>query len=260
MNQADRGVETRLVRVDEGRVRLDQIDAACDQRTRIVSVSWVGYATGWRINLEALGDLCRRRGALLFVDAIQGLGVFPLDVRNAPIDFLAADGHKWLLGPEGAGLFYMRREHLDLVRPHGLGWNSVVHAGEFGRLDLMLKPSSARYEGGTWNMAGFIGLAASLELLCRYDAAEVAARVLSLTRTARERLEALGGRCAPEGEPHERSGILSFELPGRDPAAVRKHCLANRVLLSCRAGRLRISPHAYNDESDLDRLIAALQG
>ncbi len=144
------------------------LEDACDERTRLVSVSWVGYASGWRCDLDAVAELAHRRGALLFVDAIQGLGVFPLDVQATPVDFLAADGHKWMLGPEGAGLFYLRREHLDRLRPIGVGWHSVVHAADYNRIELELKPSAARYEGGSQNMVGFIGLAESLELLLEF--------------------------------------------------------------------------------------------
>ncbi len=147
LNLASRGVETRRVAVTEGRVEIERLAAACDARTRIVSVSWVGYASGWRNDLDALVELAHCRGAYLFVDAIQGLGVFPLDVRKTPIDFLAADGHKWLLGPEGAGIFYLRREHLELLRPLGLGWNSV-RGNDFNHIDLTLKDSAARVRGG----------------------------------------------------------------------------------------------------------------
>ena len=108
LNLASRGVETRRVPAVDGRVDLDRLADACDARTRIVTVSWVGYASGYRVDLDQVAELAHRKGALLFVDAIQGLGVFPLDVQKTPIDFLAADGHKWLLGPEGAGLFYLR--------------------------------------------------------------------------------------------------------------------------------------------------------
>src|SRR5580693_4622587 len=104
------------------------------------------------------------RGALLFLDAIQGLGVFPLDVSRSPIDFLAADGHKWLLGPEGAGIFYIRRELLERLHPVGIGWNSVVGANDFSRIDFTLKPHAGRYESGTMNVAGIHSLGASLEL------------------------------------------------------------------------------------------------
>ena len=108
LNLASRGVETRRVPTVDGRVDLDRLADACDARTRIVTVSWVGYASGYRVNLDQVAELAHRKGALLFLDAIQGLGVFPLDVQKTPIDFLAADGHKWLFGPEGAGLFYFR--------------------------------------------------------------------------------------------------------------------------------------------------------
>src|SRR5262245_30505137 len=110
LNLARKGVELRRVKSREGRISLDDLRAAIDARTRVVTLSWVEFATGFRNDLDAVGQLCREEGVLFFVDAIQGLGVLPLDVSRTPVDFLAADGHKWLLGPEGAGLFWARRE------------------------------------------------------------------------------------------------------------------------------------------------------
>ncbi len=258
MNLASRGVETRRVPVEQGRLDLDQLAAACDARTRIIAVSWVGYAGGWRNDVDALAELAHSRGALLFLDAIQGLGVFPLDVSRTPVDFLAADGHKWLLGPEGAGLFYVRREHLDRLRPIGVGWNSVVQAYDFQRIALDLKPTAARYEGGSYNMPGFMALGASLELLASWPTEQIAERILAVTDEICQRLSALGATIASCRQPPHASGIVSFELPGRNPVAVRKHCLEQHVLLSCRGGRLRVSPHAYTNADDIERLIAAL--
>ena len=260
MNLASRGVETRRVTMDDGRIDLARLEAACDDRTRIISVSWVGYLSGWRTDLDALVELAARRRALLLVDAIQGLGVFPLDIRATPIDFLAADGHKWLLGPEGAGLFYLRREHLDLLRPVGVGWHSVEHASDYGRIELKYKPTAARYEGGTQNMAGFIGLAESLELLLEFGQPAIDRRVLEITDLACQRLRQAGAIVGSVREGEHRSGIVSFELPGRDALEVKRRCLAAGVVLSARSGKLRISPHAYVDETDIDRLIAALTG
>ena len=182
------------MRTEGGRVPLEALLDACDARTRIVSVSWVGYASGWRIDLDRLVEAVHARGALLFLDAIQGLGVFPLDVRRTPVDFLAADGHKWLLGPEGAGIFYLRREHLDLLRPLGVGWNSVAHDRDFTRIELNFKDTAERYEGGTMNVAGFIGLNASLELLLRHGQQAISRRVLEITDLACERLAGRRGR------------------------------------------------------------------
>lgn len=258
MNLASRGVEARRVPVEQGRVALDRLAAACDTRTRIIAVSWVGYASGWRNDVDALVELAHSRGALLFLDAIQGLGVFPLDVSATPVDFLAADGHKWLLGPEGAGLFYLRREHLDRLRPLGIGWNSVAHAYDFQRVELELKPTAGRYEGGTYNMPGLTALGASLDLLDFYPTERIASRILAITDNICERLRRLDAKVLSCREPAHASGIVSFELPGRDPAAIRKHCLDRGVLLSCRGGRLRISPHAYANDDDVERLIAAL--
>lgn len=259
MHLRDRGVETRLVPTDDGRVDLDQLAAQCDQRTRVVSVSWVAYVSGARRDLAAIGEVARECGALFFVDAIQGIGAFPLDVRQTPIDFLAADGHKWMLGPEGAGIAYLRRDRLPLLRPTGVGWNSVVHAGDFSNLELNLKPDASRYEGGTQNMAGMMALGASLRLLESLGLENIAAAILEITDRVCERLASIGARIVSPREGDDRSGIVSVEFPGADAMALRKWCLDNHVALACRAGRLRISPHAYNDERDVDRLITSLK-
>ncbi len=258
MNLAERGVETRRVATVEGRVDLDRLNAACDARTRIVSISWVGYASGWRSNLDELAELAHRRGALLMVDAIQGLGAFPLDVGRTPLDFLAADGHKWLLGPEGAGLLFVRREHLDRLRPLGVGWHSVVHASDYNRIALELKPTAARYEGGSQNMAGFIALAESLELLLHFGAESIGRRILEITDLACQRLAAAGCPIASPRQGDHRSGIVLFETPGRDPTQVRMQLERAGIVVRLRAGKLRISPHAYNNEQDIDRLIEGL--
>jgi selenocysteine lyase/cysteine desulfurase len=264
LNLASRGVAARRVPVEEGRVDLDALADACDERTRIVSASWIGYASGWRMDLEALVALAHERGALVFLDAIQGLGVFPIHVGRLGVDFLAADGHKWLLGPEGAGLLFVRRQHLPLLRPLNLGWNSVLHAHDFSHIELRLRPDAERYEGGSRNMVGHLALGASLRLLASVglcaETSALADRVLAVTDYAARRLQTIGAalrscRHAPHG-----SGILAFELPGQNPAELRRRCLQAGVVLSVRGGHLRISPHAYNDESDIDRLVEVLSG
>ena len=258
LHLADRGVETRRLPTEDGRVDLDRLAAACDRRTRLLSISWVGYAGGWRNDLDQVARLAHQQGALLFVDAIQGLGVFPLDVQATPIDFLAADGHKWMMGPEGAGVFFIRREHLDRLRTVGVGWNSVAAANDFSRIELTLKNDASRYEGGSHNMLGLIALKASLELLTQFGAEAISRRVLEITDRACQRLADAGAVIHSDRRPGHQSGIVSFELPGRDPQEVRRRCLDQHVVLSCRAGRLRISPHAYNNEADLDRLLGAI--
>jgi selenocysteine lyase/cysteine desulfurase len=262
MNLASRGVQTRRVPVDGGVVSLQRLEDACDARTRIVSVSWVGYATGWRINVAAVGQLCRRRGCHFFLDAIQGLGLFPLDVHALGVDFLAADGHKWLLGPEGAGLLFVKQEHLDLLRPLNCGWNSVLAGSDYTRIELNLKPTAARYEGGTQNTCGFLGLAASVELLARLgltaSASPLANHVLAVTDYACDRLARLGATFLAPRDGDHRSGIVTFQLPGHDPHAIRRRLEAAGIVTRYRAGGIRISPHAYATMEEVDRLLQEL--
>src|SRR5262249_52160836 len=153
-----RGVEVRLVATRDRRIWGEDVRALMDRRTRIVSLSFVEFASGFRNDLDAIGQICRDRGVYFCVDAIQGLGVIPLDLQRTPIDFLAADGHKWLLGPEGAGVFYIRRDLVDLLRPVAVGWNSVVAATSFSNIDFRLKPHAGRYESGSLNVAGINAL------------------------------------------------------------------------------------------------------
>jgi len=261
LNLAARGVETRRIASDRPQtVNIERLLAACDARTKLISVSWVGYSSGWRIDVAELVEQAHRRGILVFLDAIQGLGVFPLDVTDIPVDFVAADGHKWLLGPEGAGLFYLRPEHLELLHPTGVGWHSVAQASDYGRLKTNWRPDAARFEGGTQNMVGFIGLGASLELLLQFGPAAIAQRLLDYTDEAVRQLTAAGATIRSQRErPEHNSGIVSFEMPGHDPQHVRKQCLAAGAVLACRNQMLRLAPHAYQNEADLTRLTTALR-
>lgn len=258
MNLQKFGVETRLVPTNEGRVSPEHIAERCDGRTRVVSVSWVGYANGCRRELKPIADVAHEYGALFLVDAIQGLGVFSIDVNADEIDVLAADGHKWLLGPEGAGVAYIHPGWLDRLKPIGVGWNSVVNAGHFDEIELNLKSTAGRYEGGTYNMPGFIGLNASMQLLNSLGASNLAEAILEFTDFACRELARVGAIIRSPREAAERSGIVSFEMPGQDPQAMRKKCLRDGVALNCRGGRLRLSAHAYNDQTDLERLLKSL--
>jgi selenocysteine lyase/cysteine desulfurase len=259
MNQADRGVETRMVPTRDGRVDYDQLEGLCDERTRVITISWVGYANGCRRDLKTLGEIAARRGSLLFVDAIQALGAFPLDVRQTPIDFLAADSHKWMLGPEGAGIAYIRRDRLPLLRPIGVGAHSVVQGSDYTHIELKLRDNASRYEGGAKNMAGLAGMGASLALFESIGVANLAASILDITDYACQRLAELGHRVISPRDDGQASGIVSFEMPGVDVAAVRRHCLTRGVALAYRSGRIRISPHAYNNKADIDRLVDAIK-
>jgi selenocysteine lyase/cysteine desulfurase len=263
MNLGSRGVETRRVPVEGGVVDLQRLADACDSRTRVVSASWVGYASGWRLDVPAVAELCHSRGALFFLDAIQGLGVFPLDVHSAGVDFLAADGHKWLLGPEGAGLLFVCQEHLPLLRPLVVGWNSVVQGSDYARIELNIKNEAARYEGGSQNMIGFTALGASLDLLAELGVgpsqSPVAERVLAITDYACERLQELGATLHAPRTGNHRSGIVTFNLPGHDANDVRRRLEHAKIITRCRAGGVRISPHGYATRGEVDDFIDELR-
>ncbi|ADB18422.1 aminotransferase class V [Pirellula staleyi DSM 6068] len=263
MNLSARGVELRTVPLESGAAHADRLASYCDNRTRLVTASWVGYATGWRIDVEAVARFCQSHGILFFLDAIQGLGVFPLDMHQCPIDFLAADGHKWLLGPEGAGVLYVRKSNLAKLRPLGVGWNSVVASHDFSHSTLNLKPAAARYEGGSLNLAGFIGLGASLQFLVDAgltpSVSPLADQIVALGDYAAGRLRELGATfLAPRTAGHT-SGILTFLLPSLDPAQVRLKLLDAQIVTSCRGGGIRISPHAYNTTEEIDTLLEQIR-
>lgn len=258
LNLKSRGVETRVVPVDDERLDLNRLSDACDARTRIVAASWVGYATGWRNDVDALAEVAHRNGALLFLDAIQGLGVFPLDVTRTSVDFLAADGHKWLLGPEGAGLLFVRETHLKDLRPLGVGWNSTVDSGDFTQSELRLKSGADRYEGGSHNASGVVAFGAALKMFLDVGVLAISQRLLEVTDRLCERLVEIGATIESCREGDRRSGIVAFNLPGVDPHHIRRTCRDADVNVNCRNGRVRASPHCYTDENDIERLIAAV--
>jgi selenocysteine lyase/cysteine desulfurase len=257
MNLARRGVELRTAPSREGRIQVDDIRALIDGRTRLVSLSWVEFATGFRNDLDTIGQLCRERGVHFFVDAIQGLGVLPLDVQRTPIDFLSADGHKWLLGPEGAGLFYIRRHLVEQLHPVAVGWNSVVGFHDFSTIDFRLKPHAGRWESGTYNTGGLLALGESIDLLLGVGIDVIADRVQALTDHLCEQAPRAGLQVCSSRRPGEWSGIVSLRAPG-DVKEIVKRCRAEGVAINQRAGRLRISPHAYNSHEEIDRLVHCL--
>jgi selenocysteine lyase/cysteine desulfurase len=258
MNLAARGVQLRRVPSRHARLHIDDLQAAIDRRTRLVSLSMVEFASGFRNDLDAIGAMCRERNVLFLVDAIQGLGVLPLSVRRTPVDFLAADGHKWLLAPEGAGVFFIRRELVEQLHAVDIGWNSVQGARDFSRVDFRLKPHAGRWESGALNVAGITALGASLDLLLGIGLSAVEARVMELTDYLCTRAEAAGWHVFSSRRPGEKSGIVSLLTGEKDPRALVRQCRAQGIAINQRAGRLRVCPHCYNTTSEIERLIEAL--
>lgn len=263
MNLGRRGVELRLVPPrPDGRVDPGDLLARCDGGTRVLALSWVQYATGFRSDLAALAAACRERGLLFVVDAIQGLGALALDVEAAGVDVVAAGGQKWLLGPEGSALLYLAPRAVERLAPVRAGVRSMADPLAWDRPALDFAPGALAWECGTLNVYGILALGASMRELLAAGPAAVERRVLAAVDRLAERLAAAGFPVASPRGPGEGSGILSVELPrGGPPAdveAVVRRAAAAGVVVSARAGRVRLSPHFYTSDEDLDRAVAAL--
>lgn len=254
-----RGVRTVRVPLTGNRLRLDDFRTALDQPgVRLLAVSSVEFETGFRNDLAALGQLCRERGVFFFVDAIQSLGCLPLAPASLGIHALAADGHKWLLGPEGIGLFWVNREAWDVLEPREVGWKSVVDALDYSQPRFVLRRDAEKFEAGSHSVVALHGLGAALRLLLDVGAAQVAARVTSLVLQFDEGLRQRGYPVLSSPEPEERAGIVSF-LPASGPAALVQRLGALGVAAAARGRGIRLSPHFYNDASDVSRFFGALE-
>jgi len=255
----DRGVKLRMVLEENGRVPLDKLSEAVDNRTRLMALSSVQYASGFQTDLAAVGAFCQSKGVFFCVDAIQSLGVFPIDVKAMGIDFLAADGHKWLCGPEGAGVFYVRKEIQGHLRPTCIGWASVKNKWKFHPYHFELDDSARRYDSGVYNLPGIYGLGASIDWVLEVGVENMAKRLLALTDRLVAGVRDKGYRVVSPRGPGEGSGIVAFKSDTHDLEAIQKHLQAeHRIITAYRRKRLRSSPHVYNTEREIDQLIDAL--
>ncbi len=260
-----RGVELDIVyQQDDGRIPTEDIISAVNERTRLVGISHVQWGSGFRSNLRPIADAVHAVGGLLSVDAIQSAGALPVNVAEDDVDILAAGGHKWLLGPTGSGILYIREELIDGLIPPVLGANSMDGGLAAGNDELILSPTASRFEPGATPTATMLGLRASVRHLLNVGIDNVWAQLESVTSYLRVALEDAG--CAvfsPWGDS-ERSGIVIFdppeELAARESVDETWERLQDSgIITAVRFGRLRASPHFYTPESDIERLVAALK-
>ena len=255
LNLERRGVETRVASLPT----VEAIEPLIDGNTRIVTVSSVAFHNGFTADLDAIGELCASRGVLFCVDAIQSLGVLPLDVKRSKIAFLAADGHKWMCGPEGAGIFFVDARHLDELDVLENGWTNIDRHGKFLGVGVDWLPDSRRFEAGSTNTNGVYGMRAALELLLEIGIDEIAARALGVAQLIVDAAESLGWTVAsPRPVQSPIVGIVPPESDERSLLWWHRRLEEAGVVSSPREGMLRLSPHFYNDASDVERLVAAL--
>jgi selenocysteine lyase/cysteine desulfurase len=246
----ERGVTVRWLSIHDS---LERIEEAA-RGARLLAVSFVNYLSGHRMDLTAIGAACRREGCLFLVDAIQGLGALELNVERDSIDFLAADGHKWLLGPEGCGVLYVRRGLQDEVEPVEFGWTNVAKFADYTSRDMTLRGDAGRYEPGTLNTIGIYGLRAALELINEIGVGEIEGAVRARARQIEDGVKAKGYEVLPTG-----SGIVTFRKEGVDTRVLMSKLRAAEVVAVPRHGYVRMSPHFYISPEAVERVLDVLE-
>lgn len=259
---ANRGVEPRPVPLPDGKLTAQALEPYINSHTRIVALSWVSYSTGWRANLEEIAQMVHSHGALLFVDAIQGLGAFPLDVRQTNIDFLSAGAQKWLLSAQGSGLFFCKKELNSLLRNINFGWASVENCTDYSRSNHAELNNAQRFMTATANTPAWITLTDSLDLLLTTGIENIAQQILQTKQYLIEQLNNFPVEWVTDisdnSDSNNASGIIFYRFPGISSeklALISNSCVNKGVELTHRAGGFRASIHGYNNQSDVDRLI-----
>jgi cysteine desulfurase / selenocysteine lyase len=251
---AEKGVEITWLSIYDP---LDRIAEAV-LGARLLAISYVNYLSGYRVDLDAIGKLCRQHNCFFFVDAIQGMGAFAIDVRRSHIDALAADGHKWMLGPEGNGVLYVRRERLDEIEPAEFGWTNVANYADYASRDMALRSDAGRYECGTLNTIGCFGQRAALEFLLEIGVDEIERAVTALVDQLNGGVRERGYEVMVERTPATGSGIVSFRHPIIDSRMVVSKLREARITAAPRQGWIRTSPHFYLSPDDIARVLDVL--
>lgn len=253
---SDRGVEFREADLNTAATPEDALFGLVDARTKLIAVSSVQFASGLRLDLDTIGLFCRNRGILFCVDAIQSLGALRFDVRKCQPDFVMADGHKWMLGPEGLGVFYASPHARDLLKLTQYGWRMVENAGDYDDRSWMPARTARRFECGSPNMLGIHALSASLSLILETGIETI--ETLLLERTA-HLIEAIANQ--PELEllsssvAERRSGIVLFRHRSIENERLYRHLKNNGVVCALRGGGIRFSPHFYTHSDLLERAV-----
>lgn len=233
---------------------------ACGPRTRLMAISAVQFASGLRLDLERLGRGCRERGVLFCVDAIQQIGALPFDVQACQCDFAMADGHKWMLGPEGLGVFYCREEIRPTLKLSEYGWHMLEHMGDYNRTTWEPARSARRFECGSPNMLGAAALEASLSLLEEVGMKQVAAALAERVGWLHDGLSGIPGvRLHSPQDPARRAGIVSFSIDGVANAEVHRKLQKQQVICIPRGAGVRFSPHFYTERRTIDETVAIVR-
>ncbi len=252
---ARRGVNVVRFAQPDGRINPKIVEEHIGDRTKLLAVSWVAFHTGWIAPLAQLGLMCRDRGVILVVDAIQGMGVLPLHLVALGVDAVVADGHKWLFGPEGAGILATTEELRARLQPVISGWRNVTLAPhDFFLQRLEHRTDGRKFEAGATNDIGVAGLAAGLDMIAAVGRENIQARIETLSRLLTRILLAHGWDVFSPGSGHPIAGIVAARHPSVSPADARRRLHERRVVVSVRQGCVRFSPHFYTTRGELEAL------
>ncbi len=257
----ERGVTLKEADLQAGPTPEDALLAQVDEHTRLIAISSVQYASGLQLDLRRIGEFCREHAILFCIDAIQSLGAVRFDAQAVHADFVMADGHKWMLGPEGLALFYCRAELRDRLRLHQYGWHMTDAYTDFDRRDWQPADSARRFECGSPNMLGIHALEASLALLQERGMAWVESRVLAHARCLMAAItKAPELQLITDPSPGRHAGIVTFRHRTRDNAAVFAELTRHGVMCAQRGGGIRFSPHYYTPQAQGLRAVALAAG
>jgi cysteine desulfurase/selenocysteine lyase len=258
--QSDQGVTIREVDIRAAQDAENALLEAMDENTRLLSVSAVQWNDGFRLDLARLGRACKSANVLFFVDAIQQLGALPMDVEACHIDFLAADAHKWLLGPEGIAVFYCRDSIRSQLKLRQQGWHMYDNPWSFNTTDRQVSSTAKRFEAGSPNTLGQVALHASVELLLSVGMEQVSAQVLRNSDFLITELRRLPDiEITSRTTAERRSGIVSFHHAGISTPNLHSQLSKSGITTAVRDKSIRLSPHFYQDESDLSELLRILE-
>jgi cysteine desulfurase/selenocysteine lyase len=253
------GVEVRMCEERDGRINLDELTDFIDPKTRVVAISQIQYASGFRVDLERIGQAARAQDALLVVDVIQAMGVMPTNVEAELIDVAAAAGHKWLLTPEGVGLLYLSDRARERLEPTLVGWTSVPHPEDYDDFEQRWNRGALAWETGTGPSSLVHGLEASLLLLIETGVGRIAEHLEQLTDYLCERLQGRDYQIVSSRDASEKSQILCIRHQlGLSSMALYAHLKTRNIITAPRGDRLRIAPHLYNTFDEIDQLVEAL--
>ncbi len=250
LNLESKGVKVKFIKSDNPFFNISDIEKLVDSTTRLISVSSVEFTNSYRVDLESVGNFCRERGIYFFVDAIQTLGVFPIDVNKFNIDFLAADGHKWLLSPEGTGIFFCSNRVVNVLSPPILGWKSIVNEFEFETIDFNLKPNALKFEEGSQSILGILTLGASLKLLNKIGIQNVQDEIQRLGDLIIKLAAERGFQLNTPSDKESRGGFFVFSGEF-DPDVVKEKLGEKNIMVKSRGGGLRVAPHIYNTDEEV---------